>query len=351
MRGSEFVYDSVDVLYYNLNKVSLSRGGSYIDSPKWLKSKKATINSQNKKDDGCFQYAVTVALNHEQIKNNPERIPKIKPSIDEYNWNKIDFPSHGKDWKKFESNNKSIALNILYVPYNTEKIRHAYKSKYNLTRENQVIYLMITDGEKWHYLAIKRLYALFRGITSKHDGDIYCLNCFQSYTTENKLKKHKKVEKLKNHDYCYAEMPEEYNKTLKYNEGEKSIRLPFIIIADLKCLLEKTYTCHNNPEKLSTIKINKHTPSGYSLFTHCSFDKTKNKLNHYRGKNYMKNFCLDLRKHATKIINYEKKEMIPFAIYVKKDLVLMTAIKNIIRLEIILTILEKIEVLLMIFTT
>ena len=100
MRGSEFVYDSVDVLYYNLNKVSLSRGGSYIDSPKWLKDKKATINSQNKKDDRRFQYAVTVALNHEQIKNNPERISKIKPFINQYNWNEIDFPSQGKKWKK-----------------------------------------------------------------------------------------------------------------------------------------------------------------------------------------------------------------------------------------------------------
>ena len=67
MRGSEFVYDSVDALYYNLNKVSLSRHGSYIDSPKWLKNKKATINPQNKNDDRCFQYAVTVALNYKKI--------------------------------------------------------------------------------------------------------------------------------------------------------------------------------------------------------------------------------------------------------------------------------------------
>ena len=148
MRGSEFIYCSADVLYYNLNKVSLSRGGSYIGSPKWLKNKQATINPQNKKDDKCFQYALAVALNHEQIKNNPERTPKIKPFIDQYNWNEINFPSHGKDWKKFESNKQSIALNILYVPYNTEKIIHAFKSKYNLTRENQVILLMITDGEK-----------------------------------------------------------------------------------------------------------------------------------------------------------------------------------------------------------
>ena len=99
MRGNEFVYDSVDVLYYNLNKVSLSRGGSYIDSSKWLKNKKATINPQNKKDDKCFQYALTVALNYEKIKKDPQRIPKIKLFIDQHNWNDTDFPSHGKDWK------------------------------------------------------------------------------------------------------------------------------------------------------------------------------------------------------------------------------------------------------------
>ena len=61
----------------------------------------------------------------------------------------------------------------------------------------------------------------------------------------------------------------------------------------------------------STTKINKHTPSGYSLFTHCSFDKTKNKLDYYRGDNCKEKFCKDLREHATKIINYEKKDMIP----------------------------------------
>ena len=70
-------------------------------------------------------------------------------------------------------------------------------------------------------------------------------------------------------------------------------------------------TCHNNPKKSSTAKINKHTSSGYSLFTCCSLDTTENKLYCYRGKNCMKNFCLDLKEHVTRIINYEKKEMIP----------------------------------------
>ena len=179
----------------------------------------------------------------------------------------------GKGWKKFESSNKSVALDILYVAHNTEKICHTYKSKYNLTRENQVILLMITNGEKWHYLAVTSLSRSLRGITSNHNGDFYCLNCFCAYATENKLESHKKV--CENHDYCSIEMPNEDNKILKYNHREKSMRAPFIIYADLESLLEKMETCYNNPEKSSTTKINKHTPSGYSLFTYCSFDITK----------------------------------------------------------------------------
>ena len=106
-------------------------------------------------------------------------------------------------------------------------------------------------------------------------------------------------------------MPNEDNKIIKYNQGEKSIKSPFIIYADLECLLEKINTCYNNPEESSTTEINKHTSSGYSLFTHYSFDKTKNKLDYYRGDDCMEKFCLDLRQHATKIINYEKKKMMP----------------------------------------
>ena len=87
------------------------------------KNKRATINPKNKKDDRCFQYAVAVALNHEQIKDHPERISKIKPFIDKYDWKEIDLSSTGKDWKKFESKNKSIALNILCVSYNTEFVK------------------------------------------------------------------------------------------------------------------------------------------------------------------------------------------------------------------------------------
>ena len=106
-------------------------------------------------------------------------------------------------------------------------------------------------------------------------------------------------------------MPTKNNNIIKYNHGEKSTKLPFVIYADLECLLEKMSTCINNPNESSTTKINKHTPSGYSIFTHCSFDKSKNKLNYYRGKDCMKTFSKDLREQASKIIDYEKKKMIP----------------------------------------
>ena len=307
MKGLDFTFDGVNYLYYDLNKISISRGGSYIDSPKWLKNKKSTINPKNN-DYKCFQYAITLALNLNKINNHLERISKIKHFIEEYNWKNIDFPSTSKDWKKCELNN-DVALNILYVPYDTKKIEIAYKSKYNLTREKQVTLLMISNGENWHYLVVKSLSGLLTGITSSHKEDFYCLNCFHSYRTKNKLDAHKKI--CENHEYCHIEMPTKDNNIIKYNQGEKSLKLLFIIYTDLECLLEKINTCYNNPEESSTTKINKHTPSGYSIFTHCSFDKSKSKLNYYRGEDCMKRFCKDLREHATKIINCEKKDMLP----------------------------------------
>ena len=102
MKGSAFVFDYVHLLYYKCHKINLNRGGSYIDSPVWIKSKKATINSMNKKDSKCFQYAVAVTLNHEKIKKDPQRITKIKPFINKYNWEGIHFPSEKDDSKKFE---------------------------------------------------------------------------------------------------------------------------------------------------------------------------------------------------------------------------------------------------------
>ena len=151
-----------------------------------------------------------------------------------------------------------------------------------------------------------KISGLLRGVTSNHNNDFYFLNCFHSYSTKNKLEEYKKI--CRSHDYCHLEMPTKDSNTIK---SKKSVKLPFVVYADLECLLEKMSTCQNNPNESSTTEINKHIPFGYSLFTHYSLDQRKNKLDHYRGKDCMKKFCKDLREHAIKIINYEKKKMIP----------------------------------------
>ena len=97
---------------------------------------------------------------------------------------------------------------------------------------------MITDNNnnRWHYLAVKSLKALFTGITSINNGDLYYLNCFHSYRTLNKLKKHERI--CNNHDYCCIDMPKE-NEKIKYLPGEKSLKAPFIAYVDLECILKK----------------------------------------------------------------------------------------------------------------
>ena len=117
-------------------------------------------------------------------------------------------------------------------------------------------------------MVVKNLLGLLRGITSSHKEDFYCLNCFRSYRTRNKLEVHKKI--CENHDYCNVEMSTKDNNIIKYNQGEKSIKLPFVVYADLECLLEKMSTCQNNPNESSTTEINKYTPSDihYLLIVH-----------------------------------------------------------------------------------
>ena len=111
---------------------------------------------------------------------------------------------------------------------------------------------MIGDGKKYHYLAVTNLSGLLQGNSSNHEGDFYCLNCFNSYTSKNKLKEHEEI--CNNHDSCCIEMPKQVEKILEYNPGEKSLKASFAIYLDLECLLKKEQSCQNNPKKSYTKK-------------------------------------------------------------------------------------------------
>ena len=101
-------------MYYKYHKVNFKRGDSKINSWDWIKKKKVTINQKNT-DDKCFQYAANVALNYEEIKWNPVRVSNIKPFINKYYRKGTNYPSKIDNWKTFEKNNPTIALNILYI--------------------------------------------------------------------------------------------------------------------------------------------------------------------------------------------------------------------------------------------
>ena len=189
MVGSNFSFDHVGYLEYHFNKINLSRSSTYIPSPKHIANKKCIINPNNIKDNACFAYAIMAALNHTKIANKPQRISNIMRFINNYNWTNIDFPAGPSEHKAFEKYNDNIALNIFFYVSKENEIRPVFISKNNKTCKYHANLLMISNekGTIWHYTAIKSIPALLHGITSKHNGDYYCLNCFRSYRTAKNL--------------------------------------------------------------------------------------------------------------------------------------------------------------------
>ena len=127
------------------------------------------------------------------------------------------------------------------------------------------------------------------------------------FARENKRGSYKKV--YENQNFCNSVMPSEYTKILEFNQCQKSDKAPFIIYADLECLIEKIDGCKNNPENSFTIKVSEHIPAAFSMSTISWFKGIENKHDIYRGKDCMKKFCKSLREHAIKIVSFIKKKI------------------------------------------
>ena len=143
-------------------------------------------------------------------------------------------------------------------------------------------------------------------MTSENNVDFYCLDCLPSFRAKSKLELHKRA--CANKDFCSVNMTSEITKLLEFNQYQKSGKTPFIIYADLECIIEKINGCTNNHENSSTTKVSKHIPSSFSMPTKSLFRSRENKHNVYRGKDYMKKFSEFLKEHAMKIINFKKKK-------------------------------------------
>ena len=154
-RGSEFIPDSVELLYYHFQRIDIRRAESYITSPDWILSTKATINPKDEKDNECFKWSIISGLNYNKIKEKELKKALKFKRVD------TDFSSQQRESEEFEQTNTLIALNILFVPHNIEEIKLAYKSNYNKCK-NQVILLMINDEvNKCYYFPVKNLSELY----------------------------------------------------------------------------------------------------------------------------------------------------------------------------------------------
>ena len=155
-------------LHINFHRLALTRGSSYNELPEWIQNKKVVVNPQNK-DEECFKWAVIEALHHEDIKNNPERMSLLRPYEKQYNWKGLEFPVSIKKIDKFEKNNPGTAVNVLFSNKKSPKknIYTVRKSEHNVKCKKQVNLLMIVDGEKRHYTAIKNISRLLSKLNGK----------------------------------------------------------------------------------------------------------------------------------------------------------------------------------------
>ena len=205
-----------------------------------------------------------------------------------------------------KENNEDIALNILYVLYDTEEIRPEYISKYNFSRKNQVTLLKITnDKGTWHFLALKSestedaymnstkdFSQLIRNKSSKSHENYYCFGCFHSFRCRSTLEKHTLL--CKEHYYCKIDLPEKGKNIKKHKFGSKALRMNDIVYLDLECFLPKYDSCSNNRNKSYTKNDAYHEACGYSTTIIRNHSKEKT-TSYYRGKDCLSKLCKELR--------------------------------------------------------
>ena len=273
MLESGFTLDKIMHLHINFHRLVLTRGGFYNELPKWIKSKKAVINPQ-KKDEECFKWAIITTLYHEEIKKDRQRISRLRPYENQYNWEGLDFPVSIKKIDRFEKNNPEISVNVLFNNKKNQKknIYTTCRSRRNGKCKKQVNLLMIVDGEKRHYTAIKNITRVLSKLNRKtQDAYHCCVNCLNGFRTESA--------RDKRHEYCSSNshvkvnMPNEKKKWLKFHDGQYQFKIPFTLYADFESILKPVDERYN--DKMNTMKaekkgkapytekINTHVPPGW----------------------------------------------------------------------------------------
>ena len=258
--GSGWTFVKVEKLVLHTTRWDPINAGSYIELPPELKNKKAIINMKNQ-DDKCFLWSVLRGLNPKD--KNTERIDNdLKSKEDTLNMQGIQYPVSFRGIDRFESQNPEISITVLGYNKN-EKINTLKISKYTGCKHD-IVLLLIKDGEKSHYCLVKNTSALLASQINNHKGTRnICLNCMNSFKSQDSLNKHK--------EYCYNNecvkivMPPP-GSYLNFNKFRYSEKAPFAIYADFESLIRPMDNCDPDPNKSYTKKYQKHKPSGFSYY-------------------------------------------------------------------------------------
>ena len=247
--GSGWQYEKVIKLVLHTTRWDPINAGSYIDLPEVLKNKQAIINMKNQ-DEECFKWCVLRALNPKN--KNAERVDSdLKSKQDSINMEGIRYPVSLRAIDRFEHLNLNISISVL--GYNKEERVYPLRISKCTKRKNDIVLLLIKDGEKSHYCLVKNISALLSSqINNNGHKRFFCLNCFNSFKDEDKLKEHK--------EYCYENesvkilMPQQ-GTYLRFKNFLHSEKAPFTIYADFESLIKPMDNCDPDPNKSYTKNI------------------------------------------------------------------------------------------------
>ena len=282
LRDSKFVFDSIMHMDISIHRLNLTRGSSYIPLPDWLAKKKAIINPKNL-DEKCFKWSVIAALKWEEIDRDHRRVSKLRRYEYEFDWSGMSFSVSTKNITKFEVRNK-IGVNVLALNGRTP-----YICRKGGDYDRVVNLMIIENGDKKHYVAIKSLERLLSMQNSKHkEHQHFCNNCLQGFKYAASRDDH--------YTYCRSnesvriEMPTR-NPIVEYSNGQHQFKLPFIMYADFESILEPIQGVSNDPNQSSTRGVNTHKPSGWCLHSKFAYGNVKKPAKQYRGPDCVEKFC------------------------------------------------------------
>ena len=306
--GSGWITSSVNNHCINLTKYEPCKGSSYMKLPPELShSAKGLINLKNK-DNECFRWC---HIRHLSPQNkDPQRIKKTdKELVEKLNYTDIEFPVAIKQINRIEKKN-DIRINVF--GYEEKQPYPIYIS--NEKYEDHMELLLITNGEKSHYVLIKDFNKFMYQQTKHKERKHFCMYCLQCFSSERVLNNHKDNCIIVNGKQA-VQMPQKGENILKYTNHHKQQAVPFVIYADFEAITEKVQKRQRDDDKSYTEAYQKHTDCGYGYKVVCHYDDKYTKpLQTYRGKNAVYRFMekmLEEVKHCKSIMKNEfNKELI-----------------------------------------